>query len=146
VARVKQVEPRTASEDDLMSQAKEYNFAKKQIEYFEAKAKALREKLFEQFELLGEVDSDGNVFLNLPDEVDGVVSLKKERRVRREINEERAEEIIEEKGLEDQLYKTIQVIDEDALMAALYSDVLTEQEVDEMYPQKVTWALKLNRR
>ena len=49
------------------------------------------------------------------------------------------------KGLADKLYKTIQIIDEDALMACLYSDELTEEEVDEMYPQNVVWALILKK-
>ena len=66
-------------------------------------------------------------------------------RTSRKINEAKAEEIIEAKGLEDKLYKTIRVIDEDALMAALYSDELTEEEIEEMYPQSVIWALKLKK-
>jgi hypothetical protein len=51
-----------------------------------------------------------------------------------------------EKGMEDQLYKTIRVVDEDALMAALYNDELTEAEIDLMYPQKIVWALVMNKR
>ena len=56
-----------------------------------------------------------------------------------------ADNIIMSKGLADKLYKTIQIIDEDALMACLYSDELTEEEVDEMYPQNVVWALILKK-
>ena len=63
----------------------------------------------------------------------------------RKVNELRAEEIIEAKGLGDKLYKTVRVIDEDALMAALYSDELTEEEVDEMYPQNIVWALVMKK-
>ena len=47
--------------------------------------------------------------------------------------------------MEDTLYKTIRVVDEDALMAALYNDELTEDEIDRMYPQKITWALVLKK-
>jgi hypothetical protein len=72
--------------------------------------------------------------------------VMKQRRVSRKINESKAEEIIESKGLEDKLYKTIRVIDEDALMAALYSDELTEAEIDEIYPQSIVWALVMNKR
>ena len=31
-------------------------------------------------------------------------------------------------------------------MAALYNDELTEEEIDEMYPQSVVWALVMNKR
>jgi len=48
--------------------------------------------------------------------------------------------------LQDSLYKTVIVVDEDALMAALYEGVLTEAEIDEMYPQSVVWALVMNKR
>ena len=72
-------------------------------------------------------------------------AVVKERRVTRKVNETKAEEIIEAKGLQDKLFKTIRVIDEDALMAALYSDELTEAEIEEIYPQTVIWALKLKK-
>jgi hypothetical protein len=145
MAKVQPAEPRIASENDLLSQAKEYSFSKKQIEYFEAKVKSLRDKLFAQIEEFGETDTEGHIILDLPEEVDGVVGFKKQRRVQRKVNEERCEEIINAKGLGDQLYKTVRVIDEDALMAALYSDQLTEEEVEEMYPQQITWALTMNK-
>ena len=62
-----------------------------------------------------------------------------------DFREDKAEEIITAHGLEDSLYKTVRVVDEDALMAALYEEVLTEEEVDEMYPPKVVWALVLKK-
>jgi predicted RNA-binding protein associated with RNAse of E/G family len=54
--------------------------------------------------------------------------------------------MISDKGMEEELYKTIRVVDEDALMAALYEGKLTEEEIDEMYPQKVVWALVMNKK
>jgi predicted RNA-binding protein associated with RNAse of E/G family len=72
--------------------------------------------------------------------------LQKQRRVSRKIDPQMADNLIVSKGLETELYKTIQIIDEDALMAALYEGKLTEEEVDLMYPQKIVWALILNKR
>ena len=146
MARVKDVEPRMGDENDLMSQAKQYSFLKSQLDYLEKQQKELRAKLFEVLDESGEPDSKGNIVLDLPEEVNGYVALVKQRRVSRKIDETKAEDIIAKHGLEDSLYKTIRVIDEDALMAALYEDVLTEEEIEEMYPQTVTWALVLNKR
>jgi len=146
VARVKETEPRTADADDLVNQAKEYAFVKKQIEYLEKQKKDLHAKLFEKIDGDGFVDDKGNVILELPTEVDGYVSVMKQRRVSRKINEDKAADIIYEHGLQDSLYKTVIVVDEDALMAALYEGVLTEAEIDEMYPQSVVWALVMNKR
>jgi len=44
MARVKEEEPRVPAVNDLESQAKQYIFFKKQIEYFESEIKSLREK------------------------------------------------------------------------------------------------------
>ena len=145
MARVKPEASRVIDENDFEAQTKEYAFLKKQIEYLEIQQKALREKLFEQLESNGEPDSDGNLYLELSQEIEGFRGVMKQRRVSRNINEAKAEEIITEKGLEDKLYKTIRVIDEDALMASLYSDELTEEEIDEMYPQHVVWALVMKK-
>lgn len=146
MARVKETEPRFSLDDDFLVKAKEYIFAKKQIEYFEAKTKKLRDDLFSAIEERGEIDSDGHIILDLDSDIDGVASFKKERRVSRKINEDLAKEIISQKGLRDRLIETKEVVNEDELMVALYEDLLTEEEVDEMFPQVITWALKLNKR
>ena len=145
MARVKNDEPRFSDENDLIARTKKYAFLKSQLDYFEKEQKALRALLFENLDEIGEEDDKGNVVIELPEEVEGYSSVVKQRRVSRKIDEARAEEIIAEHELEDVLYKTIRVVDEDALMAALYEDVLTEEEVDEMYPQSITWALVLKK-
>lgn len=146
MARVKQEELRNVDENDLIARAKKYSFLKSQLDYLEKEQKALRSDLFGTIDEEGEEDSKGNLVLELPEEVDGYVSIMKQRRVSRKVNEAKAEEIIEAKGLTDKLYKTIRVIDEDALMAALYSDELTEDEIEEIYPQSIVWALVMNKK
>jgi hypothetical protein len=146
MARIKDEAPRVSVEDDLMAQAKHYAFVKEQLEYWEKQQKELKAKLFDRIDSEGEEDSSGNVVIELPEDINGVVAVVKQRRVSRKINETRAEEIIAEHGMEDTLYKTIRVVDEDALMAALYNDDLTEDEVEEMYPANVVWALVMKKR
>lgn len=143
---IEPVEPRMTDTSDLLAQAKQYVFLKTQLDYLDKEQKALRTTVFEVIDANGEEDSKGSLVLDFPQEVNGYVSFTKQRRVSRKINEEKAEEIIQAKGLEDTLYKTIRVIDEDALMAALFGDTLTPEEVEEMYPQVITWALILNKK
>ena len=145
MAKVKPVENRNTDETDLIARTKKYAFLKSQLDYLEKEQKALREELFAVLDGEGEVDDKGNVMIQLPQEVDGFNSIIKQRRVTRKVDELRAEEIIAAHGLEDTLYKTVRMVDEDALMAALYEEVLTEEEVDEMYPPKVVWALVLKK-
>jgi len=138
-------EPRNTDGTDLISRTKKYAFLKSQLDYLEKEQKALREELFEFLDGEGEIDDKGNIMVQLPQEVEGFNSIIKQRRVTRKVDELKAEEIITSHGLEDSLYKTVRVVDEDALMAALYEEVLTEEEVDEMYPPKVVWALVLKK-
>ena len=144
MARVKATEAR--EEDPLIKDAREYSFLKQQIDFLEKQQKEVRERLFTTLDEMGEVDDKGNIIVELPEEVNGFAAVVKQRRVSRKIDELVADEIITEKGMEDQLYKTIRVVDEDALMAALYNDELTEAEIDLMYPQKIVWALVMNKR
>ena len=146
MARVKAEEPRNAGEDDFSAKTRNYSFVKKQLEYWDNQQKELKAKLFAELDASGEPDSSGNIVIELPEDIDGAVAVVKQRRVSRKVNELRAEEIITEKGMEDTLYKTIRVVDEDALMAALYEGKLTEEEIDEMYPQHIVWALVMNKR
>ena len=144
MARVKATEAR--EEDPLIKDAREYSFLKQQIDFLEKQQKEVRERLFSTLDEMGEVDDKGNIIVELPEEVNGFGAVVKQRRVSRKIDELVAEEIIVEKRMEEQLYKTIRVVDEDALMAALYNDELTEAEIDLMYPQKIVWALVMNKR
>lgn len=144
MARVKASEAR--EEDPLIKDAREFSFLKQQIDFLEKQSKEVRERLFAQLDEIGEVDDKGNIIIELPEEVNGFGAVVKQRRVSRKIDELVADEIITEKGMEEQLYKTIRVVDEDALMAALYNDELTEAEIDLMYPQKIVWALVMNKR
>lgn len=144
MARVKATEAR--EEDPLIKDAREYSFLKQQIDFLEKQQKEVRERLFTTLDEMGETDDKGNIIVELPEEVNGFGAVVKQRRVSRKIDELVADEIITEKGMEDQLYKTIRVVDEDALMAALYNDELTEAEIDLMYPQKIVWALVMNKR
>jgi bacterioferritin (cytochrome b1) len=139
-------EPREFSGDDLIGQTKEYSSLKKNIEQFETRQKELKASLFAKIESDGFEDDKGNLWLELPEEIDGYVSLQKQKRVSRKIDEMVADDLIEKKGLADRLYKTIRVVDEDELMAALYEGLLTEEEVDEMFPPKIVWALMLSKK
>jgi hypothetical protein len=135
-------EGRVYNPDDFNSQVREYIKIKSSMEIFEARAKELREKLFAVLDDEGLEDEKGNLQFDLETPVDSVVRLEKQRRSSRKLNEFRAEEIIDEVGLGDDVYEMKRVINEDALMAAYYQDKLTEDQLDEMFPVTVTWALR----
>ena len=53
----------------------------------------------------------------------------------------KAEAIARAMGLFDRLFKPVMVLDEDAVMVAREEGLLTDQQVEQMFPQKVTHAL-----
>lgn len=135
--------PAAGSLDEV---AKEYLTLKESIDMLDKRKSELRDKLFAFIDTDGEVDDKGNIWLDLPDEIGKGRALQKQMRVTRSLNEEQADEIIEKAGIGDLVYKTVRVVDQDAVMGCLYQGTLTEEEVDAMYPPKVTWALTTPKR
>ncbi len=133
--------PRFSDPDSLEGQISEYVKVKASLDILTTRQKELRDKLFEQLDQFGEEDSKGNIQLELDSAIDGVARLEKQRRVTRTLNELVAEEIIEANGLGEEVYKIVRQIDEDALMAAHYEGKISEEDLDNMFPAKVVWAL-----
>jgi hypothetical protein len=132
--------------DNFETQIREYARLKSTLEMLESRQKELRESIFARVEKDGFEDDKGNLVVELPEAIEGVIRVEKQRRVSRKVDELVAEEIIAEKNLEEDLYTTIRVINQDAIMAALYEGKLSEDEVDRMYPPLVTWALRTAKR
>ena len=128
--------------DDVAGQVKEYLYVKKNIDQLDTRSKELRDKLFSHLDEGGYEDDKGNVQLELDAEVDGVVRLEKQRRVTRKLNEPKADEILTELGLKDEIYVMTPVLDEDKLMAAFYEGKITEEQLDDMFPSTIVWALR----
>ena len=128
--------------ESLEAQVREYGKIKTSMDILETRSKELRTKLFEYLDTEGEEDDKGNVQLELPVSIDGITRLEKQRRVTRKLDEVTAETIIDQTGLGEEVYEMKRVINEDALMAAYYEGKITEEQLDEMFPTNVIWALR----
>ena len=136
-------EPRfSGNPDDFDTQVREFVRVKDTLDSLEKRSKELREKILAVVDVDGYEDDKGNIVYDLSQPIDGVLRLEKQRRATRKLDDVKAEEIIEAKGLADKVYKMVRVIDEDAIMAAHYEGELTEEEIDEMFPVTVVWALR----
>ena len=134
--------PRLSNPEDFETQVREYLKLKASMDFMESRVKELRTKIFEKMDLDGDPDDKGNINLFLDQEIDGVSRLEKQRRVSRKLNEALAETIIDEAGIGDEVYETKRVINEDALMAAFYEEKITEEQLEDMFPATITWALR----
>jgi hypothetical protein len=133
---------RFSDPNDFESQVREYAKLKASMDILETRQKELREKLFTVLDSDGFEDDKGNLQFELSVAIEGIVRLEKQRRTSRKLNELVADEIIESASLSDEVYEMKRVINEDALMAAYYEGKLTEEQLDEMFPTTVTWALR----
>jgi len=129
--------------DDIGREVLEYQTLKQQIDDLDKRAKTLRDSLMETVKIVGESDDKGHLWMQLDEEINGVHSVLAERRVSQSLNEERAQEIIEERGLTERCTKMVRVVDHDEVMACLYEEALSEADLDEMFDRKITWALRL---
>ncbi len=128
-----------ANPDDFNSQVREYIQVKNTADLLEERQKQLRTSIFEKLDTDAEIDDKGNLFIELEQPIDGIVRIEKQRRTSRKIDETAAEEILT--GDLEGIYETVRVVSEDKLMAAYYEGKLTENDLERIYPAKVTWAL-----
>ncbi len=131
---------RDVSPKGLLGTVKQYINLKRRIDDLTKEQSVLKTELSDLVDKQGETDDKGHVWLPLPEEVDGVVSLKRERRVSQSLDMDAAILILTQKGLADRCIKPIPTVAEDEVMAALYEGKLTEEDVDAMFPKKITWA------
>lgn len=135
-------------ESGLITKVRKFIYLKGQIEDLTKQQTVIKTELSTLVDEQGEFDARGHKIYELPEEVDGYVSLQRQRKVSQKLDPEEAERILKEKGLTARCYKLLPVLDEDAVMSCLYEGLLTEQDIDTMFPKSETWAfipLKIKR-
>lgn len=100
--------------------------------------KALLETLSEE-----ETDSSGHSYLRFPEPVDGVEGFKRERRVSQIMDEDLAMKMITAYGLEDTCLETVQIINEDGLLAANFSGIIPDEAMQDLYIETESYAFVL---
>lgn len=123
----------------LTNEAKQYIALKEQIKFLTERQTEIKTRLKEAVQLNGEVDGRGHIVLELDEDI----KITNQRKESRSLNEEFAVDLLKERGIYNDCIKTVEVLQEDAIMAAVYKGQLTESEVDEMFPTKVSYAFLL---
>jgi hypothetical protein len=100
----------------------------------------LKKILIEEVENYGEEGMNGHIYLNIDDDIKGSLTLTKQRKVSNPLDIEIAEKLLEERGIKNECIKMIPTLDDSAIMAAHYTGKLSEEDIDAMFPAKVSWA------
>lgn len=132
---------RSPKEDQtVLGKVKRYLNIRRQVDDLTKEQTVIKNELSAFVDEFGEYDAKGHRIVELPEEIDGYVSLQRQRRVSQKLDPEAAERILKEKNLTNRCYQLLPVLDEDAVMSCLYEGLLTEEEIDTMFPKTETWA------
>ena len=124
----------------VLSKVQHFITIKRQLEDLTKEQTELKTFLSNLVDAEGEPDDKGHLWYSLEQEVDGYRSLQRQRKVSQSLDMQEATRILIEKGLDSRCFVMQPVLDEDAVMSCLYEGLLTEEDVDTMFPKKITWA------
>lgn len=71
----------------------------------------------------------------------GFIGLLRQSKTSVSVDETRAEAIARQKGIYDRLFKMRPVLDQDAVMVAVAEGIISDAELEEIFPQRTTYAL-----
>lgn len=131
--------------EELLNDVRQFVALKDQISLLAKRESEIKARLSKFVEQQGEVDGKGHLVFDLDDSVSGVAALVRQRKVSKSEDREVAEKLLKDKGLWDTCSKKVEIINQDAVMAARFKGELTEEDIDLMYPAKVTYAFLVNR-
>ena len=118
----------------------EYIGLSKQRKMLEARESELKKSLAAIVETDGYTDDKGSEYIDFREPIEGFAGLKRERRVYQSLDEDKAFEVLAEKGLTKLCTKTITVVNEDAVQAAFYDGKLTQDDIDAMFTVRINYA------
>jgi hypothetical protein len=129
---------------ELKDNIRQYLALKDQLDLITKRQTEIKQRLIEVVDAV-EADDRGHRVLSVEDETVGEVTLTRQRRVSKSLNMDVAEEILTKKGIKDTCIKMVPTIDEGAIMAAFYENYLTEEDIDLMFPSKISYAFLLDK-
>jgi hypothetical protein len=114
---------------------KQYLSLKSEIDLLVDRSTELKKRLTADVEELGKTDDRGHVVLELDD-----IKLTKQRKVTKNLDMDIAEKLLKEKNIYEKCVKMVPVLQENEILACVYTDELSESDIDEMFPSKISYA------
>jgi len=130
---------------DIIDYVRQNVTLKERIDELTAVQSDIKKSLKQGIEELGETDDRGHIVIDLGEEVGGIRKVMQQKRVSKNLDIEIAEKLLNEKGLHDRCVTMVPVLDEAEIMAAYYEGLITEDDIDTMFPAKITWALVMTK-
>jgi hypothetical protein len=132
--------------DNIRREVQQYVTLKEEGDAIAERVTTIKQRLTAYIEDLGEPNEKGSIVLPVEDERTNTRAIVKQRRVSKQFDEDTANDLLKDKGLFETCTTTITVLDQDAVMGAYYEGKLTDADIEKMFPEKVTWALVLEKK
>lgn len=132
--------------EPVRREVQQYVSLKDEIASMDTRLGVLKKRITTFVDELGEPNEKGSIVLPLNDDASGTAAVVKQRRVSKMFDESAANNLLNEKGLFEECTKTIVTLDQDAVMAAYYDGKLTDADIEKMFPEKVVWALVMEKK
>lgn len=129
---------------ELKNTIRQYLVIKDELDALTKRQNEIKQRLIDVVDSV-EADDRGHRILTIEDETIGDITLTRQRRVSKSFNMEVAEDILTKKGIKDQCIKMVPTIDEAEIMSAFYENYLTEDDIDAMFPSKISYAFLLDK-
>lgn len=126
---------------DIIELVRQHTSLKDRIDSSTSLHNEIKDKIREGIRILGEADDRGHIVVDIDDDLTGVKKVMQQRKVTKNLDMEVATDILKAKGLYDRCVVMIPALDEQEIMAAYYDGLITEEDIDTMFPAKVSWAL-----
>jgi hypothetical protein len=133
------------NKEEIQADIRQFATLKEQVDLITKRMNEVKKNLTDAVDTYGEVDGRGHIVLELGDESVGVVSLTKQRRATPSPDMEAIERILKEKELWDRCIVMVPEVNKDEVMAASFDNLLSEEEIQEMYPLNVSYAFFMNK-
>jgi hypothetical protein len=126
--------------EDLRTNLRQYLSLKGEVELLTNRIQTIKTRLTEHVEQTGETTEKGHLTLTVDDPIKGKITLTKQRKVSNPLDITAAEILLEERGIKESCIKMVPTLDDAAIMAAYYKGQISEEDIDKMFPEKVTYA------
>ena len=123
------------NQQTLQKEVQQFVALKDEINLLTNRQKEIKERLVASLKEYGEVDGRGHIVLEVNDPITGTEKITHQRKVSKSLDMDVAEKILKE-----QCIKMVPMLDEAEIMASFYRGDLTEEDIDAMFPSKVSYA------
>lgn len=78
--------------------------------------------------------------LKFPRPIRGIAAFVRQKKISTEVDETKAEAIARQRGIYERLFKPVMTLDDSAVLVALEEGLLTDADIEVMFPKKTTYA------